>query len=550
METLVSNRKQSWLIWFLRGILILSLLVLFGRLFELTVIRGAYFKSLSDGNRIRRIPISAPRGKILARGGEIIAGTEKDVNAGNQDLDLEKRGIIIEWNRYYPNGPDFAHIGGYMGEVSPDELGKVAGKCSDKGPRILGSLIGRSGLEEEYECLLSGKDGEELVEVDALGEVVQVLGRRNPETGGDLHTHIDFGLQKKVFELVKDKKAAVIITSPDGEVLALVSSPSFNPNVFVEKEKDKERTEILSDSDLPLFNRVIGGAYHPGSVYKPLVALAALEEGKIDEKFRYTDEGQITIRSLYGTFSYRNWYFTQYGGVEGEIGLTKALGRSTDTFFYKVGELLGPDAIVSWSEKLGLDKKTGIDISGEVEGLVPSPEWKLRVKGERWFLGNTYHMSIGQGDLAVTPIAINSMISAIANAGAACGPKLVGQTECNDLGIKRENIDLVIEGMESVCVSGGTAYTFFDFEEKSRIKVACKTGTAEDEGKEPHAWISVFAPVEDPEIVVTVLVENGGEGSKVAGPLAREIFDYWFKVPEQTQPETDQILEGTPVPNE
>lgn len=528
METLISNQKQSWLVWFLRGVLILSFLILSGRLFELTVIRGAYFRSLSEGNRIRRIPIVALRGNILARSGEVIASNKKAEIDDNGVA--EKGGIIIEWNRYYPQGFDFAHITGYLGEVLSEELGKVAGECSEKGPRILGALIGRSGLEERYDCFLSGIDGEMLLEVDAHGKKLRILGRRNPRPGEDLYTNIDFGLQKRVSDLFDGNKAAVVVTTQEGEILTLYSSPSYDPNVFVEKGKDEERSNFLLDKNLPIFNRVIGGIFHPGSVYKPLISIASLEEGKIDKDYRYKDEGQITIKTLYGTYSYRNWYFTQYGGVEGEIDLVKALARSTDTFFYKIGELTGINAIVSWSEKFGFNKKTGIDIPGEVEGLVPSPDWKLNVKGERWFLGNTYHLSIGQGDLAVTPLAVNTAIASFANGGKICKPKLVGETECYDLEIDKKNIDLVIKGMVAACSSGGTGYTFFDFEELTGIKVACKTGTAEDGGRKPHAWFSVFAPVEDPQIVVTVLVENAGEGSSIAGPIARDILNYYFNV--------------------
>jgi len=506
-------------------------LVLFGRLFELTIIRGAYFHTLSEENRIRRIPIEAPRGNILARGGEILVGNQK---IASEDIDkrpsVTDKPIITQWKRFYPLGKGFAHAGGYLGEVSESELGKVEGRCPEKGPRILGSFIGRSGLEEEYDCALAGIDGEELVEVDAGGQYAHILGQRNPKVGEDLHTSIDFGLQKKISELIKDKKGAIVATDLQGEILALASSPSFDPNVFVDNAKNAEKLKYLADSNLPLFNRSIGGIFHPGSVFKPLVALASLEEGAIDDKFEFVDEGQITIRSIYGNYAYKNWYFTQYGGVEGKINLKKALGRSTDTFFYKVGELTGIDALVKWSEKFGLNKKTGVDIPGEVEGLVPSPEWKLKIKGERWFLGNTYHMSIGQGDLAVTPLALNSVISAIANDGKLCTPRFVGQPTCLDLKVDSTNINLIIEGMKSVCSSGGTGYTFFDFQEKTGIEVACKTGTAENESGEPHAWFTVFAPAKDPDIVVTILIENGGEGSKVAGPIAREIFNYWFKV--------------------
>lgn len=536
METLISSRKQSWLIWFLRGILILSFLILFGKLFELTVIRGEYFRSLANDNRIRRISVIAPRGKIIARGGEILVDNEEIKTNDNDPGIFQDKGVIVEWERKYLLGASIAHISGYLGEVSENELGKISGRCPEKGPRILGSLTGRSGLEEEYDCLLSGVDGELLLEVDAYGENVRVLGRRNPKFGEDLHTNIDSGLQKKLNDLLEDNKAAAIVTTPKGEVLALVSSPSYDSNYFVNSDKMQEREKILNDEELPLFNRVIGGKFHPGSIFKPIVATAALEEDVIDEDFTFTDEGQITIKTIYGDYSYRNWYFTQYGGVEGQIDLTRAIARSTDTFFYKIGEMVGVDDIVSWSEKFGLNRKTGIDIPGEIEGLVPSPDWKMNAKGERWFLGNTYHMSIGQGDLAVTPMEIHSAISAIANGGDLCEPKIVGESKCVNMDIKKSNINFIKEGMKGACSTGGTAYPFFDFEEKVGFSVACKTGTAENVGEEPHAWFTVFAPADDPKIIATILIENGGEGSSVAGPIAREIFNYYFNIQPSVTP--------------
>jgi penicillin-binding protein 2 len=293
----------------------------------------------------------------------------------------------------------------------------------------------------------------------------------------------------------------------------------------------------LTNPDLPLFNRAIGGLYHPGSIFKPLVAAAALEEGKIDKSFRYTDTGVVTTESIYGNYSYSNWYFTQYGGREGEVDLTKALARSTDTFFYKIGEAVGINGLVDWMKKFGLTKLTDIDIRGEILSLVPSPDWKEKVKHEKWFLGNTYHFSIGQGDLALTPIAIHRADLAISNGGKLCSLKIVGDTKCTDLKIKKENIDLIKEGMKKACQpardgeSAGTGFTFFDFQEKHNgLEVACKTGTAEtNEDDKTHAWFTVFAPIENPEIHLTVMVEKSGEGSKVAGPIARKIMDEYFK---------------------
>jgi len=545
METLTSSKEQSWLPWFLRGLLLLGLIILVGRLVELQVIKGSYYRNLAEGNRIRRVPITAARGNIIARGGEVLVGNREvkkrvvfNPESGYEKVDdltgASKEEIITEWIRDYLLGSQLGHVSGYLGEVNQDEVGKIDPACIEKGPKTLNSLVGRTGLEERYNCTLSGVDGEELVEVDTTGKRVRTLGRREPVRGEDIKTSIDYGLQRKVAEAMGDQKGAVIITDTKGEVLALYSSPSYNPNLFVREGNSKEIEKILSSEDLPLFNRVMGGLYHPGSVYKPIVAIAALEEGKIDEGYTYIDKGLIEIKTAYGDFEYTNWYYNQYGKTEGEIGIVKALGRSTDTFFYKVGEMLGIDNLVSWSSKFGLDRKNDIDLPGEIAGLIPTPEWKERFKGERWFLGNTYHMSIGQGDIALTPLAVNTAITSIASNGQYCTPTIAGETKCTDIKINSENIDLVKMGMVAACSSGGTAFPFFDFkpeEQDNDNRVACKTGTAEtNEEDKTHAWLSVFAPVDFPEIIITVMIEKGGEGSYIAAPVAREIFDYWFKV--------------------
>ncbi|KKR28109.1 MAG: Penicillin-binding protein 2 [Candidatus Woesebacteria bacterium GW2011_GWA1_39_8] len=544
MESLTSARTQSWLSWFLRGLLIFGLLILLARLVDLQVVSGKYYRELANENRVRRITIPAARGKILARGGEILVGNREvkkrlvfDPKEGYSlegvSNDSNSMGIVVEWLRNYPLGEAFAHVGGYVGEVSQDEVGKVKARCADKGPRTLGSLIGRTGLEEQYDCILTGVDGEELVEVDAMGRLVRILGVKEPIAGQDLKTNIDFGLQKKVATLLYGKKGVIIVTDSENEVLALFSSPSYDPNAFVNKSDAQKITRILTDIDQPLFNRAISGTFHPGSVFKPFVAVAALEDQVIDENYTYDDPGVITVNN----FSYSNWYFTQYGGKEGKINLERAIARSTDTFFYKIGELIGVESLDKWAHIFGLDEKTNVDLPGEIAGLIPSPEWKLRVKGERWFLGNTYHMSIGQGDVAITPIEENTAISAIASGGNLCEPRLFGNGNCTKLPIADNTIGEVKNGMIGACSFGGTGFTFFDFADTSpdHTQVACKTGTAETtKDTNAHAWFVSFAPVETPEIISTVLVEQGGEGSKIAGPIAREIFNYWFKVPSVT----------------
>lgn len=499
---------QSWLAWFLKGFLILGFLLLFARLYELTIIKGRYYRALAEENRIKRISLPAARGLILARGGEVLVGNIK---------------IDRGWARDYKLGKKAAHLTGYLGQVASDELGKINALCPEKGEKKIGDWVGRSGMEQEADCLLRGIDGEELWEVDTFGKEIRLLGKKNPVAGENLKTNIDFALQEKVAGVLAEQKGAVIVSDPQGEILALYSSPSFDP-----LQPDK----VLKNPDLPLFNRVIGGLYHPGSVFKPLVAVAALEEEKISKDDYYDDTGVVMVKTLYGDFAYYNWFFTQLGRTEGRINLVKAIARSTDTFFYNLGDLVGIAKLNEWAEKFGLAGKTQIDLPGEVTSLVPTPQWKLETKGEPWFLGNTYHFAIGQGDLAITPIAENSMIAAIAANGLWCQPKIVGvDPKCRDLKIKKENLSLVKEGMKTACSPGGTGYTFFDWNSgpsASLGTIACKTGTAEtNEDGKTHAWFVLFWPADLPDFVLTVLVEGGGEGSKVAGPLAREIMDFW-----------------------
>ena len=527
---------QSWLSWFLRGVVIVSFLILFSKLVEVQVIKGDYYRGLAEENRIRHIPIPAPRGKIVARGGEILAGNidvkrrVKFLSQGGFEVTEDLTGateeeIITDYKRYYTLGPKFAHGLGYLGEVSAEEVEKIDPECPEKGPRMSGALTGKVGLEQQYNCLLSGVPGEELIEVDTSGKKIRTLGKREPLPGQDLKTTIDFTMQTEAAKAMEGKKGAVVVSDAKGEILAFYSGPSFDPN--------KIDTSLFTDPDLPFFDRVIGGVYHPGSVFKPLVAMSALEEGKINKSYRFTDTGVLTVKTLYGDFSYSNWYFTQYGGVEGEIDLTRAIARSTDTFFYTIGEMVGPEKIAFWANKFRLDQKTGIDLPGEISGLIPTPEWKKKIKKESWFLGNTYHMSIGQGDVAVTPLGINTYISAIAADGKLCKPHFAGEAECEQLNLEKENLELIKKGMTGVCSQGGTGYTFFDFAAKhDGIEVACKTGTAESstDDTEPHAWFTFFLPAGaggPPGIVATILVEKGGEGSKVAGPIARQIADVW-----------------------
>jgi len=521
MESYSDARVQSWLSWFLKGVLVLGALILVARLIELQVIKGEYFRDLAEGNRIRKVPIEAPRGLILARGGEVMVDNSKvyktvefspSEGVKKVETNRESSDTIVEPARIYPFGEMLAHVTGYISEVNEEEVGKVHSGCTDKGTRPLGTPIGRVGLERQYDCKLRGINGEEFVEVDTFGNKIRTLGARPPQAGEDIRTTIDIGFQKKAFEALGDKNGAIIVSDETGEILALVSGPSFDP---------ARVADYLNSPSQPLLNRAIGGAYHPGSVYKLVGASAALEEGAIDSKFEYNDKGYVTVNG----FTYTNWYFTQYGGIEGLIGVKRALARSTDTFFYEVGGKLGVDKLLAWSERFGLGRSTGIDLPGEIAGLLSSPSWKKAVKGERWFLGDTFNISIGQGDMAVTPIQVHAWTAAFANGGKLCKPHLLRDAgACSEVGVSTDTIKIVNQGLVDACNPGGTGVAFFEYEPE----VACKTGTAEtfEEGV-THAWFTVFAPADNPEIVVTVLLEKGGSGSEDAAPLAREILDLW-----------------------
>lgn len=539
MHSLSSEQSQSWLSWFFKGLLLLSFLVLFTKLTEVQIIKGKYYKKLSEENRIREVVLPAPRGKILARGGEVIAGNieiKKRViftdNKGftlSLDLtDARDEEIVTDFKRYYPLGDKFSHALGYLAQAGDSQIGKINPDCPTKGPISGDALVGKTGLEESYECLLSGIPGAEIIEVDASGRQVRVLGRKDPVPGKDLRTTVDYGLQKVVADEMSGKKGAAIVTDTNGGILAFYSYPSYDPNIFIDKGNSEQISSLLNDKDLPFFNRVIGGTFHPGSVFKPIVALAALEEDAIDKDFTYNDTGIITVND----YSYTNWYFTENGRTEGLIDLTRAIARSTDTFFYTIGQMVGPDNIAKWSNSFGLNQKTGIDIPGEKSGLIPTPAWKEQTKKESWFLGNTYHMSIGQGDVSVTPAEINTYISAISVGGLLCQPRfdMDKNPVCKKIKSSQDNLNLIKEGMDEACTTGGTAYTFFDFADKhGGVTVGCKTGTAEvSVDGEPHAWFTFFSPSDKPQIVSTILVEKGGQGSSVAGPVARKIADFYF----------------------
>jgi penicillin-binding protein 2 len=406
------------------------------------------------------------------------------------------------------------------------------GKCGKKMNNQ--TLIGRGGIEETMNCELLGTDGKKLVETDAKGNENRQLGIYDPIPGKDVNLSIDAYWQEKMFALLSGKKAAAIVSEVGtGKILVLASSPSFDPNAFsFEIDNDKIKSYLNDSEGLPMLNRAIGAKYHPGSVFKISVASAGLEEGVINENTTFNDTGEIKV----GDYSFKNWLWVKSGQAEGFINIVHAIKRSNDVFFYRLGESLGSDKIRAWANKFGLGVKTNIELPAEVSGLVPDAGWKEETTGEKWFLGNTYHMAIGQGDVSVTPLQINMETSIIANNGQKCDFSVLKDSKinCHNIGIDQSTVDIVKKGMISACHTGGTAWPLFNF----KTELACKTGTAEvgDGSKDTHAWLTAFAPADNPQIVITVLVERGGEGSDVAAPIVGDFLKEYVEEPNTIVP--------------
>lgn len=530
-------------------------LVLLASLARTQVLEGEYFNVLANGNRVREIRLPAPRGIIYDRNGvPLVANVpayrlvkcnqtgekcdsvniSRDQAIGFQveesaNKEFSNSDLVVDSTRHYLFGEQMAHLLGYVSEITEKEL---------SGSKIYapGDQLGRGGIEESYENYLRGVPGKELLEVDAYGKKIKVLSGVPYKTGQKLSLTIDSELQKDVFEAIKGIHPTVaIVTDPrNGEILAIASTPSFDANIFTDFSIDAEErirviNNLFSDSARPLFDRAISGTYPPGSTFKIITATAGLESKKIDASYTIEDTGVIVI----GPYKFANWKYLKDGGTQGVLNVVSALKVSNDVFFYKLGEKLGLETLVSWMKKFGLANKTGVDLPQEAVGVVPDKKWREK-NAPDWYLGDTFHLAIGQGKLLVTPLQMNVWTNVISSGGKLCRPHVAGPSECNNLGISEKTISLVRKGLVEACSSGGTAYPLFDFKDpkdKSKtIKIACKTGTAEfgDPENHTHAWLTAFAPADNPEVSVTVLVEKGGEGSDVAAPIVKKILESYF----------------------
>jgi penicillin-binding protein 2 len=547
------------------AILLIVFVLLSARLFTLEIVRASYYSRLSDENRIRTVEVAAPRGIILDRNGKAltrnipafsILQNKKVVfisnNTALKDM-ADGKNVISTVKRDYPYKDIFAHVVGYVGQVSSDEL--LTPLYSDYG---ISDFTGRMGLEEQYEKLLHGQNGKQLYEVNNKGERIRLLGEEDAKEGAVLKTTLDVNIQEAVAKAAKDvDKGAVVVSDPrNGAILALYSRPTFDPNLFTRESSytptgDYKNTKsIINDNvKFPLLDRAISGVYPPGSTFKLVTSIAALSSHAITEDTEIEDTGVLKI----GGSTFGTWNYLESGRKEGFMDVLTAIKRSNDIFFYQAAIKTGITNLGKWAKEVGLGKKTGIDLPGEAAGIVPDPSWKEKTLGEQWFLGDTINMGIGQGYLEVTPLQVNLYTQLVANGGELFKPHLIAGNETLEKKdfINSEDLAVIRDGMKAACEPGGTGYPMFNFAVKNpnlkpdgldyvedasagagmvHVTSGCKTGTSEDGlVANPHAWFTIFAPFYNPEIVVTVLVENGGQGSDVAAPIARQILTSYFE---------------------
>lgn len=461
-----------------------------------------------------------------------LPGISIEVTSQREYLKNEKHGE----NQYLYNS--LSHLLGYVGKINDQEYEEL----SEQG-YLFNDVAGKTGLEKYYEKILRGQYGKKQVEVDSVGNEKKILAQQDLVKGDNLILSIDLEVQKKLEQLLRDEllkvgvqKAVGIVENPqNGELLAMVTLPSYDNNLFSGGISQDDYQQLLEHEANPLFNRAISGEYPSGSTIKPLISSAALQENIISSTTSFLSTGGIRVGQ---------WFFPDWrAGGHGLTNVKKAISDSVNTFFYIVGggyqgfEGLGVYKIKDYGEKFGLAQKTGIDLPNEKDGFLPSPEWKMEAKNEQWYIGDTYHLAIGQGDLLLTPLQLSNYISFFANKGIIYKPHLLKETVDSQTGqvdeilpevlnsnfIDSYNIEIVRQGMRQTVTSGSARML-----NSLPVTVAGKTGTAQwGTDKIPHAWFTCFAPYEDSEIVLTILIEEGEEGSTVAVPVANQ-FLYWY----------------------
>lgn len=511
-ERIYERRFRRFII--LLGVLIFVFCLIIAALFKVSVIAHNYYTTLANTNKTKEVLIQPPRGVFFDR--------------DNTPLVINEENKRYGYIRKYLFPEEYAHVLGYVGLPGNDSLNDhTCGK-----PPLSEQYMGKTGLEKYFECRVRGIPGKILYEIDARGQKKSSLARNNSQQGENITLSLSTKLQKIARSQFGEKKGAVIASNPEnGEIYLFYSSPSFDSNIFFGDKTGEEYNSLVQNKDKPLLNRLTQALYPPGSVIKPFIALAALADGIITSQTTYEDTGIFK----FGGIEFGNWYFLQYGKKEGPVNVEKAIMRSNDIYFYQVGLKLGAQKMASWFKRFRLLADDLRPYFSQVEGLIPTEEWKKRTLREKWYLGDTVNMSIGQGYTLLSPSQIQQGVSLVASGGKECPfTFLKGERRhCKEGIISPTDAQTVINGMVQACDTGGTGWPFFDFKiNGKRVKVACKTGTAESVNNKtnPHAWFTVFAPVEKPRIAMTVLVENGGEGSSVAAPIAKKILEEFLSV--------------------
>ncbi len=602
------------------GFVLAMLLILLTRFIYLQVVRHSHYQTLAENNRISVVPIVPNRGLILDRNGVVLAhnysGYTLEITPskmGNLDATIEQLAQIVDIQpkdrkrfkklliesrdfeslpirnrltdeevarfaaqryhfagveikarlfRDYPYREQTSHLIGYIGRINESDIQQL--EEDESAANYRGSdYIGKTGIEQSYENELHGKTGIEQVEVDAGGRGVRVLSRTPPVSGNNLMLTLDARLQEIAEQAFGDYRGALVALDPNnGEVLAFVSRPGYDPNLFIDGIDEQSWNDLNNSPDVPLNNRALRGQYPLGSTIKPFMALAGLHYNKRSPGHTIGDPGYYTLPG--SSHQYRDW---KKGG-HGSVDMFKSIVVSCDTYYYGLATELGIDNMYTYLSQFGFGKKTGIDLEGEVAGLLPSQEWKQKRYQQKWYAGDTVSAGIGQGYDLVTPMQLAYATAILANDGVGYRPHLVRQIQRSssketpvpevkpdfNLNLNPEHLALVKRAMVAVMQPGGTAaqagagapYAF-----------AGKTGTAQvvgikqgekyiesqvQERNRDHAWFIAFAPADKPKIALAVLAENGGHGGATAAPIARKVLDYYLlgKVPKPLPAVTEE----------
>ncbi|HET7007659.1 MAG TPA: penicillin-binding protein 2 [Candidatus Binatia bacterium] len=592
-------RRRANYLYVLLAVVFLGLTA---RLVHLQWVHGERYTFLSENNRVRLKRVPGTRGMIYDRHGELLVDSRpsfdlifvpEDTKEPEQTLrELARRlawdadellqtyaenksraafdeivlGRDIEWpavvaveahqldlpgvslrvrpRRNYADGPIAAHILGYMGEINQRQL-----KNYKEQGYLVGDEIGQSGLERHWEDVLRGQHGGQQVEVDALGRRVRVLHQVNDVPGYTVHLTLDRQMQQTAYEALQGKEGTIVaIDVNSGAILALASTPAFDPNVFARGIKGKEWSALVNDRLRPLSNRATQGQFPPGSTFKVVMFIAGLEEGVVDPNMQISDPGFFH----FGNRNFRDW---KQGG-HGAVNLHRSLVESCDTYYYQLGNKLGVDKIAKWARAFGLGEKTGIALDDERNGMIPDTAWKMKRYRQPWYPGETLSVAIGQGYVTVTPLQLANMMAAVANGGKLYRPRLVSKVEAVDgatvrefgpelirtIEMKPDTLNRVHNALADV-VKGGTG----GMAKSPLIEGAGKTGTAQvvemkggyvkseqlSRFTRDHAWFVSYAPVQSPQVAIAVLVEHGGHGGDAAAPMAKKVFEKFVELQKQ-----------------